>query len=54
MKVSTSTVTKLAITGVFDMDAISAMIEDFGPGAQINTANTADAKRTTPKTRFHN
>lgn len=33
MKVTTSTVTKLAIAGLSDMDAISAMIEDFGPGA---------------------
>lgn len=33
MKVTTSTVTKLEITGLSDMDAISVMIEDFGPGA---------------------
>lgn len=33
MKISTSQVTKLSISGVPDMDPISAIIEDFGPGA---------------------
>lgn len=45
MKISTSTVTKLAITDVSDMDAISVMIEDFGSAVRPATREDFDRFR---------
>lgn len=41
MKISTSQVTKLAITDLANMDPISVMVEDFGPGAGKITITSA-------------